>query len=408
MQWMNTVKVAWKAIFTNKSRSLLTMLGVIIGVGSVILLTSIGTGIQKFIEQQFEDLGANTILVYPFQIFGEGGQPQTADDRLGEIAGQQFSERELRDIGRLRSEIVAYMPESSQRNDVSWRNTTEVGTIVGTSEAYAEVRNTATEKGRFFDEQEAGAGMRVAVLGSEIAEEVFGDVDPVNKDIRIGETTFTVVGVAESKGGGFGGPSFDRYVMIPLEAYFRMFDTRDVNSISLKVRDKEDIPVVIDTVEEYLLTESDRDDDEFDVFDQTEILDTINQILGVLTLGLGGIAAISLVVGGIGIMNIMLVSVTERTREIGLRKALGATPDQILLQFLIESSLLSFIGGAIGVGLAALLSLALVIFADFPSAITIPSVALAFGVSFLVGIVFGVAPARKASRLSPIEALRSE
>lgn len=174
------------------------------------------------------------------------------------------------------------------------------------------------------------------------------------------------------------------------------------------MRNKEEIPEVIDLLTEYLEETDNRDEKEYDVIDQREILDTINQVLGVLTVGLGGIAAISLLVGGIGIMNIMLVSVTERTREIGLRKAIGATPNQILLQFLIESSLLSLVGGAIGVGLASLASFLMVSLVDFPSAITWQSILLAFGVSVSVGVIFGVAPARKASRLSPIEALRSE
>jgi putative ABC transport system permease protein len=308
----------------------------------------------------------------------------------------------------MRQFVKNVLPESLNNAEVVYRNQTERTTVNGTTTEYEVVVNTPAAKGRFFNKTEERAGARVAVLGHKIANDLFEEIDPINKQIRINDVSFTVVGVAEEKGGGFGGPSFDDYVFIPLEAYFRLFNTKDINSISVQVQSADQIPSAIRELETYMEDVQNRDEDEYDVFDQREILETINQILGVLTIGLGGIAAISLVVGGIGIMNIMLVSVTERTREIGLRKAIGATPNQILLQFLIESAMLSFIGGMIGVALAALLSLLIRVVADFPSAITPGAILLAFGVSVAVGVIFGVAPARKASKLSPIEALRSE
>jgi putative ABC transport system permease protein len=213
-----------------------------------------------------------------------------------------------------------------------------------------------------------------------------------------------VVGVAEEKGGGFGGPSFDTYVFIPIELAQRIFSGEAITQMTVQAKSREDIPLAIAEIKQELGKRLAKD--EFSVFDQRQILQTINQILSVLTVGLGGIAAISLVVGGIGILNIMLVSVIERTREIGLRKALGATPNVILVQFLIEAATLSIFGGMLGTLLAYILTLILNQF--IPATVTLDAVVLAFGVSAAVGIVFGVIPARRASQLSPIEALRYE
>lgn len=409
MNLLSILLVAWKAVLTNKLRSFLTMLGVIIGVGSVILLTSIGTGIQKYIEGQFEDLGANTVIILPLQVFNQSGQFASQESRQSSALNlKPLNLRMVSDIKRFREFVVAVLPEATRIGSVVFQGVTQSTSIVGTTADYASVRRTDAQKGRFFSSAEDSAGSRVAVLGHSIAEDLFGQVDPVGKTIRVEGSPFTVVGVAEEKGGGFGGPSFDSYVFIPMEAYFKLFDTRDISTISVQVRQREQIDDAVQTLSNYMRNTQNRKDDEFSVFDQRQILNTINQILGVLTLGLGGIAAISLVVGGIGIMNIMLVSVTERTREIGLRKALGATPNNIMVQFLIESSLLSVLGGFIGIAIAYGFSLILQFGLDFPSAITPAAILLAFGVSMMVGVVFGVAPARKASRLSPIEALRSE
>jgi putative ABC transport system permease protein len=239
-----------------------------------------------------------------------------------------------------------------------------------------------------------------------VADDLFGNIDPLGKRITINAQNFRVIGVGEEKGGGFGGPSFDDYIYIPLQTWFQSFDMTTVMRIFAKANSTDAISEGIDEIERYYLRQRGLEKDEFSVFEQSEILDIINQILGVLTAALGGIAAISLLVGGIGIMNIMLVSVTERTREIGLRKAMGATPKVILWQFLIEAVALSVSGGLIGVGFAQLGSLAIQQF--IPAQVTLPAILLAFGVSAGVGIIFGVYPASKAAKLSPIEALRYE
>lgn len=395
--------IALKAVLTNKLRSFLTMLGVIIGVSSVVLLTAIGNGLSAFVTDQFDALGANTVLIFPGDIFNESGG-FSSENSATSVINSKLSQTEVRNLERLREHISAVAPFNIQASRISFQKEAKQTTVFGTTSNYGEVFNTKTIKGRFFSENEYDASDRVVVLGFEVAENLFGTIDPIGKRIKLGDQTFTVLGVAEKKGGGMGGPSFDTYVYIPMKTFFKSFDTDTIIRIIAKTKTTERVPEHIKAIEKEL--GKTLKDDEFSVVDQSEILGTINQILSMLTIGLGGIASISLLVGGIGIMNIMLVSVTERTREIGLRKALGATPNLILLQFLIEAAVLSLLGGAIGILIAFLGTLAMQ--SVLPAKVTYDAVLLAFGVSTVVGLVFGAAPAKRAADLSPIEALRYE
>lgn len=401
--FLNAIRIAIAAIITNKTRSFLTMLGVIIGVGSVILLTSIGNGLQAYIENQFNSFGATNIYVIPGDVFGDGGGFNT-ESQATALLTTQFKLRDVNEIGKLRQHISAVAPEYTASLKVSYKDKSKSVIIYGTNAEYSRITDTALSKGRFFSTSEFSSNTRVAVLGAKTAEELFKDIDPIGKKISIGSQTYRVVGVAKERGGGFGGPSFDTYVYVPIETVMKMFGATSITQITAAAVSRDDIKAAKKDIEEYMSSRF--KEDEFSVVEQSQILETINQVLGALTAGLGGIAAISLVVGGIGILNIMLVSVIERTREIGLRKALGATPTVILTQFLIEAATLSVIGGMIGTGLAFLLSLAINRF--IPTQITFEAVGIAFGVSAAVGIIFGVIPARQASKLSPIEALRYE
>ncbi|MBW7955165.1 ABC transporter permease [Patescibacteria group bacterium] len=400
MNLANTFSIALKAILLNKKRSFLTMLGVIIGVGSVVLLTSLGTGLQSYVQDQFASLGSNILFVTPGDPFS-GGQ----ETSIIESTKPTLKERQYKEILRKhRNLFVGGTTTAVNTSEAKYGTTTKKALLYGVTPSYEEIQNAPAEKGKWFDNIDEEKGKRVVVLGPGIAKELFGNVDPVNKRILLNSQSYTVLGVLEEKGGGFGGPSFDNYIYVPFTTLMNNFNTQVIDSFIFEVKDRSQIEQAKAAIEDVLL--EDLKEDEFTVFDQAELLKTINDVLGVLTAGLGGISAISLVVGGIGILNIMLVSVSERTREIGLRKALGATPNVILLQFLIEAALLSVIGGMIGVFIAFLGTMAVQSF--FPARILPESILIAFGVSTAIGIIFGAAPARNAAKLSPIEALRSE
>ena len=408
MTFLDTARISINAIFVNKSRSFLTMLGVIIGVGAVILLMAIGNGIQSYVTSQFNTLGANRITILPGDVFStsSNGQRTFADRETQQaaISNNKLRLSDLQDLQRLRPEVQYVAPILNSVAELSFQTKNKKTTIVGTNTEYQFVRNVEMEKGSFFTKEDDANRRKVIVLGADLVTELFGDIDPIGKSITVAGQSLRVVGAVKKIGGGFGGPSFDTYAYIPLGTYRSVFNVEAISQFVVQATDKSAVPATIRRVEETLGKRL--EENEFSVFETTEILKVINQILGILTAGLGSIAAISLVVGGIGIMNIMLVSVTERTREIGLRKAIGATPNQILLQFLIESTTLSLFGGIIGVILAFLFTL--IINRFFPAEMTLMSVLLAAGVSGVIGVIFGVAPARRASKLSPIEALRYE
>lgn len=403
MEKSETLKSALQALRANKIRSGLTMLGIVIGVASVILLVSIGTGLKNYITSQLEDLGANALFVMPGELEiapgggGGGGVPGAG------VAASKFTFEHINDLKREGKKVKGVMAYTENNGTMKYKGKTHITQVAGVGPDYQEIRNQKVVSGSFFTTSQYNAGKRVVVLGKTVAEDLFNEASPVGKKITISEQRYTVVGVLEEKG-GFGGFDIDNQVFIPATTAMRQFDMEYIQSFWVQSESSETVLQTKEEIEEILLKTL--DDDEFSVLDTKSILSVISSVLGVLTTALGGIAAISLIVGGIGIMNIMLVSVTERTREIGLRKAVGATPQDILIQFLIEAIFLSFVGGAIGVLLASLGAFAISRFIQ--TSVTFWSVILAFGISALIGIFFGVAPAAKASRLNPIDALRYE
>lgn len=395
-------RLSLRNITNNKTRSVLTMLGIIIGVASVILLVSLGQGLQNYITGMFEKLGSNIIYVIPGKRGGEGAAafsngPPTA-------AGSKLALKYVSGIARLGGSVLDAAGGTESISTIKYKGKSMYGTVAGGTGNYMKIHTITVNKGRTIGEADVKLSRKVIVIGKDVVTKLFGQVNPLGKEVTVGNQKFLVVGILEDLGSAGAISGGNDHCFVPITAATEIFGTENLQMISVKARTKDEIPQAIKQVKRYLAKNLSEDD--FSVMDSSSLLSTINQILGVLTAALGGIAAISLVVGGVGIMNIMLVSVTERTKEIGLRKAVGAKPKDILIQFVIEAVVLSLLGGIVGILVGA--GGALVINSVFPASVSFWSVSLAFGVSALVGIIFGVAPALKASRLNPIDALRYE
>lgn len=398
MNLLETLKLSFVAILRNRMRSFLTVLGIVIGVFSVIILVALVTGLQSYITNQISSFGSNLIFVIPGQSGGAGRGP----------GGSVVNRLQFQDVTKLKRELkgkadvstVTQKAASAKFNNKTSQNMT----VAGVEDTYTKiVTSVKVEKGRFISQSESDSGKRVAVLGPTAVKNLFGDSNPLNKMIMIGNAKYQVIGVTAARGSTFGIDQ-DNSAFVPLEAVRKQFGVEQPNAIYVSVYKTDQIGAVQDEIRKILEERISKED--FTVQTQEQALDTISQITGVLTLALGGVAAISLLVGGIGVMNIMLVSVTERTREIGLRKALGARSKDIRNQFLIEALTLCGFGGILGILLGILASFVVSIF--FTTTVTAWSVALSFGFSMLVGIVFGVTPAIRASKLDPIQALRYE
>ena len=395
MRLAEAFRVAVTALQANRLRSLLTMLGVVIGVSAVVVLVAIGSGAKREVEDQVNGLGANLVILVPGQLdFGAAptrSQMELSDaDRVGRAIGQPGG--------------VAVNLASGET--VRAGGAEAFATINGTNAAVPRVFNRPLARGQYLRASDVDTRRRVAVIGPELARTLFEGADPLGRNVAIGGVRFRVIGVFESVGGAFGS-NRDSEVHIPVTAAQRLFDDSRVDALAVKAPTTEQIEEVSDRA---LAVLQDRyPDEEFSAVTQDQILGTVGRILGLLTTVLAAIAAISLLVGGVGVSNIMLVSVRERTREIGLRKAVGARQRDVLVQFLIEAVMLTTIGGVLGILLGIGGSLALSAAVDqLPAVITWWSPALAFGVSAAVGVFFGVVPARRAGRLDPVVALRAE
>jgi putative ABC transport system permease protein len=409
---LQTVQIAWRAIIANTTRSILTALGVIIGVAAVIALTSLGSGATSGITKQFEGLGTNLLTVSSGQASNERGPSivRTTTQQTITIGDVEA----LRKIGENVSGVAPTVQSNAQAKfDATNMNVT----IIGTWPDYETVRNSSTARGTWFTNSEVTARKRVAVIGFEVGSDLFGNIDPLGKQFKIGGISFTVIGVLPDKGSNpLSSPNTQ--VFVPLstsqQRLGKQSDTSGettVQSVSVAAKDKnvlDELEAQISEVLSIRHKKPEPTDYDFSVANQADALSSVNQITMILNLFLGGVAGISLLVGGIGIMNIMLVSVTERTREIGIRKALGAKPRDILSQFLVEAFVLSVGGGLIGVILGMVLAFAVGAVTNITPIIGVSSIALAFGFSAAVGIFFGYYPALQAAKLDPVESLRYE
>jgi len=397
----------YSALTANKSRSFLTILGIVIGIGSVIAMISIGQGAKGTIETNIEALGSNLIMVTPSFQRGVGTQVSS-----GRGSAQTLTSADSDAIQTEISLARAVAPELDGRYQVTAKGTNTNTEIIGATDAYSVVRNIEIEQGSFISEQNQQSLSKVAVLGPTTRDDLFGaNSNPIGQTIRIKGMEFKIIGITKAKG-GTGFESQDDRIFIPLSTAQRFLAGSDrVSTINVQAVDQNSMTMMQEQITSLLLSRhhiSDSTLADFSVMNQADIISSVSSITNTLTLLLGSIAGISLIVGGIGIMNMMLTTVTERTREVGLRKAIGAKRKDISTQFLTEAVMLTFIGGVIGVFIGWLFSLAITKFGGITTSISLFSVLLAFGVSAAIGIIFGYYPARRAAKLNPIEALRYE
>jgi len=406
--WTRTFRIAFRALSRNKMRSFLTGLGIIIGVGAVISMVSIGEGAKRGIEDRFASMGTNLLFVRP------GSQNQRGVHG-GWGTMTTLKEEDALAIERECPAVMYVSPSVSARAQTVYGNKNWNTSISGTGHNYPEVRNWEVESGAYFDETMVKSAAKVCVLGSDVMTNLFEDEDPVGKVVRIKKIPFKVLGVLKKRGesGGFG--SRDDMITIPYTTAMRRLQGIDyIQSIDVRAVSSETMPLAQAQIEDLLRNRhriAPGAEDDFNVVNMSEIAESAAESTKMMTVLLGSIAGISLLVGGIGIMNIMLVSVTERIREIGLRMAVGAREKDILLQFLTEAIVLSLMGGLIGIGFgvgASKLIKKIPMFASFNTVVSIQSVLMAFFFAATIGVFFGFYPARKASRLDPIEALRYE
>ena len=400
-----SIKMAIDGMVSNKLRTLLTLLGIIIGVGAVIAMVSLGFGVKEQIKENISRLGSNLLIVQ------SGGRTATGA-RIQAGSGARLTYDDAKAIEKNIDGIKYVAPIVSRGYQLVVGNQNWTTNVQGSTPNIIDIRDYTVEEGRNMSDHDMAGKDRVCVIGKTIVENLFPEGDPVGKTIRINLAPFKVIGVLGAKGQSSGGQDQDDVVFVPLTtAQNRMMGITYVNNITIQAENENVIDNVQAEVENLLRTRhriKNSDDDDFTVRNLAALMDTMMSTANTITMLLGCIAAISLLVGGIGIMNIMLVSVTERTREIGIRKALGATYNNILLQFLIESAVIGIIGGFLGVVLGIGASYAISAFAEWKTVISVPIIIIAVVFSVGIGVFFGIYPARKAALLDPIEALRYE
>ena len=384
----------------NKLRTFLTSLGIMIGVSSVILLIALGLGLKKYIKLQFEGLGVNIAIVMPGNIFNNGNiQPGR------NVGGIKFDQKDVQSIKTVAG-IKNLAPTYIKTVAVKTGGNSQIGDLYATNEEIFPMRNLELAKGSYYSKSDVAKSSKKVVLGPKIAEKLLTDIDNAEgKSIKIENLNFKVVGVLKEKGGGgFGGPDFDSFIYVPYKAVLSLNPDKKFSVINFQVTEESEMDKIKKAVEEKLLRRYEKDD--FSIVEQEEIQNTVTMIFSVLNSVLIAIGGISLIVGGIGIMNIMYVSIIERYQEIGIRRALGATKNNILLLFLSEAVLLSLTGGVLGLLLSYLTVLIIRIY--FPAYLDVIAVLVALTTSSLIGIIFGVLPAKNAASLSPVEAIRYE
>jgi putative ABC transport system permease protein len=401
------INMATKTLFSNKLRSGLTMLGVIIGNASVIAMVAVGQGGQKYINQQFESLGTNVLFVSP-----------GVDQRGPQAGAVQANTLVLDDAEAIAQEVLAVTavaPEKSERLRITYGSQETQVTVTGTTPEYPTVRDAQVAQGEFFNVLDVQTGERVAILGSETARTLFGEQNPLDQKIRIRNLSFKVIGVMAEKGASLG-QNQDEAVFIPIMVMASQITGQEVNtnsptlqSIAVTTKNPESSSAAQYQITNLLRLRHNilKGEDDFTVRSQQDLMATANRVSDIMVLVLGATAGISLLVGGIGIMNIMLVSVVERTQEIGLRKALGATGSDILIQFTIEAIILSSVGGLIGISLGLGGTIVVAMLTPLEAVVSLQSIFIALTVSGTIGLIFGVVPARNAAQLDPIIALRS-